>query len=718
MKMAGISAAAGLALTGCGTNARLVERKTYLNMPEYTLPGTSTYYASTCGECPAGCGIVVRTTEGRALKVEGNPNHPVNRGKTCSRGQAAVQGLYNPDRHRTALHQAQRGSGNFEQISWESGIEQVAKTLQLEDPAEIAFLCGFTPDHLFDLWQEITRELGVSAPVRHTGLAMLEGRTTLAQACETLFGTRALPHFDIAQAEMIFSFGANFTETWLTPVAYSLAYGDMRQADINRRGYLVQFEPRLSQTAANADEWFPITPGSEAVLAGALGRLVQEIRGLETGPLYARIDLEEAAQISGIPSEDIERLAQIFAQASRPLAIPGSVAMGHSNGQQAAEAVLALNGFTNALGTGGLTFPAESVLQTSQAPDASLAEVETLIQRMKSGGVKVLFIHNTNPVFSLPNNAGFEEALENVDLVISFASYPDETALQADYVLPDHMPLESWGYQHLPLGSEVRAISGRQPVVTPFHDTRATTDVFLSAIQQVGGALAAAMPYPDEVSYIQSKVLGLNTQGGFYAAPDDNTFWTLWLQAGGWWQQEKSLQVPVFDAAALIRQTGWQEAEFSGNGDYPFHLLVYPSQNLTDGSGANRPWLQETPDPMTTALWDTWVEINTETADELGLDNDDIVRLVTPAGEMTAIVYLYPAIRPDVIAVPAGQGHSYFGRFANSVGSNPFKLIERIHNQAGDLAYAATVVRVEKTGNKKQLARKESIPGVYGEENG
>lgn len=717
MKLTGVSAAAGLALTGCGTNARLVERKTYLNMPEYTLPGRSTFFATTCGECPAGCGIVVRTTEGRAIKVEGNPNHPVNKGRTCSRGQTAMHGLYNPDRFQTALRQAERGSGNYEELGWEEGINLVVEALQRENPTDLAFLTGLVPDHLFDLWREISDYFGIPAPLRFSGLAMMEGRNTLREACGTIFGVRSLPHFDIARSDMVFSFGANFTETWISPVSYSLAYGEMRQGDPSRRGYLVQFEPRLSQTAANADEWFPITPGSESLLAGALGALVQERLGIALSPLYQSLDLQEVSQRTGVPVEDIERLARLFVEAEHPLAVPGSVAMAQTNGKQTAEAVLALNGFVDSLGAGGIAFPPESGLSETQGVSASLSEMESFIRRIEAGAVKVLFIHNTNPVFSLPPEMGFMEALAKVPLVISFASYPDETALLSDVVLPDHVALESWGYQNITIGSEVRAVSGFQPVVSPFRDTRATVDVFLAAIQRVGGRMADAIPYPDEVAFIQSKVLPLNSEGGFYAAPEENTFWTLWLQAGGWWQQEQSLQVPAFDPAPLNTQRAWEQAQYLGE-DHPFHLLVYPSQNLTDGSGANRPWLQETPDPMTTALWDTWVEINTETAHELGLENDDIVRLITPVGEITAIVYHYPAIRPDVIAVPTGQGHTHFGRFANLIGSNPFKIIPSLQNAAADLAFAAARVRIEKTGLKKTLARKESIPGVYGEDAG
>src|SRR5512142_1638540 len=118
LKVAGAGLAAGAVLTGCGPDSRYVKRTPYVHMPEYTYNGLSTYYATTCRECPAGCGLVVRTMQGRALKVEGNPNNPINLGKTCPRGQASLQGLYNPDRIQGPMKQA-RGGGSQTDMTWE-----------------------------------------------------------------------------------------------------------------------------------------------------------------------------------------------------------------------------------------------------------------------------------------------------------------------------------------------------------------------------------------------------------------------------------------------------------------------------------------------------------------------------------------------------------------------------------------------------------------------
>ena len=151
-------------------------------MPEYTFIGESTYFATTCRECPAACGLVVRTFQGRAIKTEGNPNHPVNLGKTCARGQATLHGLYNPDRVTDPLQQSARGSRAFTPIEWETAIDVVASALRDSDPAGVAFLLGMAPDHLFDLVSDLTQAMGAPAPVRYGALGAFDARATLTAA--------------------------------------------------------------------------------------------------------------------------------------------------------------------------------------------------------------------------------------------------------------------------------------------------------------------------------------------------------------------------------------------------------------------------------------------------------------------------------------------------------------------------------------------------------
>ncbi len=698
LKIGGVGAAVSAVLTGCGPMSRYIVRRPYTQMPEYNQTGMSTYYASTCRECPAGCGILVRTKEGRAITIEGNPNHPVNRGRLCARGLTAQQGLYNPDRVRSPLHQGRKNSLSGSVISWEEAIMRVGEAIS-GPPESLAFLLGAAHDHLYDLVTELTRSLGAPAPLRYSALTSFEARNTLLKAVSLVFGRAGLPYFDLANADVAFSFGANFLENWLSPVSYAQAYGQFRRADPIRRGYFVVFEPRMSMTAGNADQWIPIKPGSEGILALAFNKLVAEARGVPVPAAARSVSISAAAEMTGVAEEKLRSLAALFARASSPLAIPGGSALAQKGGLDTALAVLQLNVITGNLGK-----PGGMYLSFGEETPTSLEAVKELVSRMKAGKVRALLIHGVNPVFELPGAVGFTEALANVPLVISFASFPDETALLSDYILPDHTPLESFGYKRSLPGSDRQAWSAAQPAVVPLYDTRATADVLIAAS---GGRLN----YTDEVDFIQQQIVPLIAAGGFYTAAEIQTFWTQWLQYGGWWTENAGLLDPG-EAAPIPASLNLGRSEPLQEGQQ-FYLLTYPN-NLGDGSGANRPWLQEIPDPMTTVTWNSWVEIHPETADRLGIHDDDVVRITTAYGSIEAVVYRYPAIRPDTIAVPFGQGHTALGRWAENRGANPAQLLPAEVNEAGDLVFGTVTASITPTGKRRPLARVESITGVYG----
>ncbi|MEN4042339.1 MAG: molybdopterin dinucleotide binding domain-containing protein [Anaerolineaceae bacterium] len=706
LRLAGAGAATTAVLTGCGPAARYVVRKPYTEMPEFNQTGISTYYATTCRDCAAGCGLILRTREGRALKAEGNPSHPVNKGKICPRGLTAVQGLYNPDRIQNPRRYPTRGGEQYEELQWEQAISVVSAALA--NAGSAAFLMGYAPDHLFDLVTELAAATGAPAPVRYGALGMFESRATLVKAAAEVYGEARLPYFDFSEADIVFTFGANFLDTWLSPVSYSKAYGQMRRGRQGRRGYLVSFEPRQSLTSGNADEWFAIPPGSEGMIAQAIGALVAQIRGDSPPLAFNGVDVAQVAQVSGIPIETLERLARLFAAAERAVAIPGGAALATSGGLAAARTVLLLNTLVQNEDRPGGVYLTDRFIGEAAAAE-NLDEVRRLISRMHGGQVQTLFIHGINPLFELPAMLGFANALQNVPTVISFASFPDETALASDYVLPDHTNLESWGYQTHLAGSDRRAISAAQPVVAPMYNTRATADVLIEAARLAG---VPGLPYIDEVDFIQQKIaILMGEAGGNFTAADALTFWSRFLQHGGWWQVAGDLAAANGDAA-LEQAIRFPALPTLASADH-YHLVVYPT-HLGDGSGANRPHLQETPNPNTTVTWNSWVEINPETAEHLGIHDDDIVRVRSQAGSVEAVTYLYPAIRPDTVAIPFGQGHTALGRFAEGRGANPAQLLQVAVNEAGDLAYAETTVTLERTGRRRPLGRAESKAGVYG----
>jgi anaerobic selenocysteine-containing dehydrogenase len=705
LKLAGVGAATTAVLTGCGPASRYVVRRPYTEMPEFNQTGIDTHYATTCRDCAAGCGLIMRTREGRAIKAEGNPNHPVNRGKLCPRGLTAVQGLYNPDRIQNPRRIASRGSGQFEDIQWEQAINVVSEAFA--DPGGVAFLMGMAPDHLFDLTSELAEAMGAQEPVRYGAQSMFECRTTLVEATEAVYGEARIPHFDIAEADVIFTFGANFLDTWLSPVAFSRAYGHMRRGRQGRRGYMVSFEPRQSLTSGNADEWIPVVPGTEGIVAQAIGALIGQQNGGAT-PAFNGVNASQAAEISGVPLQTLERLAALFGNSERALAIPGGGALASANGLATAQVVLSLNALAENGGQPGGVFLGAG-FEDEEPQTGSLVELRRLISRMNNGQVQTLLIHGINPIFELPPMLGFASALANVPNVISFASFPDETAAQSDYVLPDHTNLESFGYQTNLAGSDRRVISAAQPVVAPMYNTRATADVLIEAASMAG---VNGFAYTDEVDFIQQRLEPLlEGNNGNFNGSEILTFWSRWLQHGGWWTAEADLE-GANGNGGLDQSVQFQSPETVGEGDR-FHLVVY-TNHFGDGSSANRPWIQETPNPNTTVTWNSWIEINPETAERLGIHNDDIVRVRSQAGEIEVVAYLYPPIRPDVVAIPFGQGHTALGRYAEGRGVNPARLLEVTVNDAGDLAHSDTIVTLEVTGRRRPLARAESETGVYG----
>jgi len=715
---AGAAGATGLAPQG----RRLVEP--FARPPEPSLGGEEAWFASTCRQCAAGCGILVRVLNGRARKIEGNPLHPLNRGKLCARGQAGLQVLYNPDRLRNAVRQTGgRGSRVFEPVGWDEALGILTEKISsLSRPERLLFFGGLMPDHVYRLATRLLDSLGAPPPIISDLHSALEGRNAAQWLAQEFFGARELPLYDLEHSSVVLSFGANLLETWMSPVAQSVAYGEMRQGGASGRGLLIQLEPRLSATAASADEWIPVRPGSEGFVALGIGRVIVEERLGHVGShrehavLYQDVEVGEMAAASEVPVETLRRLARIFADADRAVAIPGGSLSGQTNGHASMLAVQALNVIAAQLGRVGgvyLSHPGSSAALRETPLVQSFAQVQGAIDHMRAGEVDLVIFHDTNPIFDLPPASGIAEAVARVPSVVSFSSFIDEIAAQSDLILPDHTYLESWGYQVPAPGADRPVVSGQQPVVRPLYDTRSTGDVLMALAQQLGGAAAEALPWPDEMTYLQEVATGL--QGSSLSAYDARTpagFWALWRQYGGWWS-EHPISLEPETTKVVSSPLPVVQPSFDGDPSaYPYHLHPYASIALGDGRGANQPWLQETPDPMTTARWSTWVELSPQTAASLGVQDGDVVRVISSVGEIEAPVVVFPGLRPDVVAIPIGQGHTDYGRFAEGRGANPVNLLAPATDPViGSLAWGATRVRLEATGRRRELARLESLDG-------
>jgi anaerobic selenocysteine-containing dehydrogenase len=713
----GAAGAATAVMAGCQSPRPWVTLEPYVRPPEEQLAGVATWFASTCRQCPAGCGVLVRIMNGRALKIEGNPDHPLNRGKLCARGQAGLQVLYNPDRLTGPVQQARRGSRQYEALTWEAGIDTLSEKLRAAG-GNVAVWTGSTVSgHLLDLFQKFNAAVGAPAPLVYDLYTGLTGHRPIADVSQALFGQAALPTYNLSQADLILSFGADFLGTWLSPVRYGIEFGGFRGQPLGKRGYLVHLEPRMTINAAVADHWVPIRPGTEGLVAGALLQIIAEEglgppeRAAQAQALAGDLDVGSVAAASDVSAEELAHLAHTFASADRPLAIPGGALAGRDHGLEALAAVQALNLIAGTAGEpGGWTLSPPSPSESVLSPDpAAFSDVQALVDGMRAGQIQVLLVHSANPAYDLPEQAGFADALVNVPFVVSFAPVVDETAAWADLILPDRTHLEGWGYALASPGFDLPVVGSQQPVVTPVFDSRSTADILLTVARGIPAA-AQALPWPHEVAFLKETIgqLGPGAAGG----SDTDVLWARFQQNGGWWPA--SPPAPEVPAAASPLAIDVTPPAYQGaGGDYPYFLYLYPSSLLGDGRGAGQPWLQGSPDPMTTISWQTWVEMHPDTAAQLGVQDGDLVQVTSPQGELEAPVCVYPAIRPDTIAIPFGQGHSDYGRYARDRGSNPIRLVGSQTDASGtSLTWTTLRARVHPTGEKVDLALFENKVGV------
>jgi anaerobic selenocysteine-containing dehydrogenase len=635
-----------------------------------------------------------------ANKLDGSPLYPDTRGARGARGQAAIQVTYHPDRITQPLKRdGDRGAGRYVAISWDDAIKELVSRLDaLESGGMQKTLALLTSSrgHRAALIDMFLARFGAPGAVTHD----LFGDTTLRRANALSFGRDQLPTFDLANARHVIAFGADFLGTWNSPVANAMNYGLMRQGRSGIRGSFVQVESRMSQTGANADEWVPARPGTEGVLALGLAHVIMAaklapantagragalIAGWSAG--LADYTPEQVEKITGVAARKVERLAREFAERRPSVAIIGGPPLAHTNGLFAALAVNALNALVGSVGQpGGLGFTPQLNINRPRtsgfrlSPDGDGAPISD---------ARVVLIDGANPVFTSPPAWKVRETLAKLPFIASFGSFLDETSALSDLIFPDHSFLETWAEATPESGSSV-AVAGLAPaVMKPLHDTRSTPDVLL----EVSRLLARPLDLPWQ-TFEEMLTASFSK---FPASSADTDAWTEVQEKGGWWgTPPAAIAAAATPIAASPSSLSWEEPQFSGDAQqFPLHFLPYVSSAFLDGSTAHLPWLQEMPDPMTSAMWSSWVEINPATAARLGIADGDVVVVASDQGSVQTAAVLSPGIAPDIVAMPAGQGHSMFTRYASGRGANPVEVLSaRTVDRVGAVAWAATRVRV------------------------
>ena len=608
----GVAAGVATAVPTSRTLSRLVAAadETY-----YPPRGPEDHVLSICRLCPGGCGLRVRRIGGRPVKLDGNPSHPVNGGRLCPKGQAGLQSLYHPDRLSGPLRRVGPAGSidSFEPTTWEEALTEITERLrllrQVGRPESLALV------------RADSRGLGSRMAARFlqafgspNDIVCDRGQDGAALAMHLSQGVRQAPAYDVQSTDYVLSFGGALLEAWSSPVYMMRAYGEFRQGRPGRRGKLVQIESRLSITAAGADEWVEVRPGTEGLLAlGVAQVLVAEglydrefvnqrclgfttSRGRGNGEsqdlrsfLEDNFRLESVAAATGVSVNVILRIAREFAGARSQLAVPptkGPLLPGTLFDHLAVQVLNALVGNLDAIG-GVLVPDAVPTASWTGLPEDPIAvegrerlrldgagterslhlssDLEGLAERLIAGGpypLEALMIVGGDPAFSSLTPERFAHAMDKVPLKVSFATLPDDTALLTDWILPGSHFLESWDLDTSPPGLPFPVLSLAQPTLPePLFDTRPAGEILIDLAHRLGNEMAAAFPWSDLQELIRIEVDGLyGTRRGAIMGTQFDTAWVRMMERAGWW-------APGYRSAQEL----WQRMNETGGWWDPFY---------------------------------------------------------------------------------------------------------------------------------------------------
>jgi molybdopterin-containing oxidoreductase family iron-sulfur binding subunit len=693
LKAAGF-AFAGTTLAGC-QRAPVQYAVPYLVPPEEVTPGRSYDYASTCGGCSAGCGLLIKNRDGRPIKLEGNPQHTLSRGGLCAVGQASILGLYDQQRLH---HPLQKG----QPAEW-AQVDQAIR-LQLDalrkQKAVVRFLTG--PGLGPTTRTLLERFLATFANARHV-VHDPRSCSAILEAHGRTHGIRLLPHYHLDKAEVIVSFDADFLGTWISPVEFTSAYqaGRRLEPPAPHLSYHVQFESLLSLTGTKADRRLCIGPAEMGATMSRLAAGVAKKAGVPFPPVVAwsedRATTEEPPVSAGL----LDHLADyLWRHRRRSLILCGS---------QDVDLQILGNFLNHLLGNYGSTV---DIVQPSYQRDGNDRELETLLQELRAGKVGALFIYQSNPVHDLPSGEQIGADLRRVPLVVGLGPRLDETARLAGFVCPDHHYLESWSDAE-PVNGLVSLV---QPAIAPLGKTRSV----LESLAAWTGKPRAAYDLLRE--HWEREVFPRCIQKAAFQG-----FWDRTLHDGFAEVKPRPVKVGSFDMTSIrpLRhglETMPQRGRHPPDGTHS--LILYSKVGMPEARHAYNPWLHELPDPISKVTWDNYACLSPPAATALGVSDGDVVRLETDQpGAMDLPVFVQPGMHDQVVAVALGYGSLLSERFANIgppwlqarptvgpdglVGKNAAPWLTWV---GGSLRVVRDGVRLTKTGRQQPLA---STQGYY-----
>jgi anaerobic selenocysteine-containing dehydrogenase len=672
----GLGAVAGVVVSPVGLKLTDDSSIWTQNWPWTPVPvdGEISYDNSVCNLCPGNCGISVRKIAGRPVKIEGLAGYPINDGGACLHGIAALQYLYDPARVKTPLR---KNGDTFEKISWAEAISLTAKKLadirENKAPQKLTCITDKAKGSVPKLFERFLAAFG--SPNLYT-MPSLE--SNLEMTAQTLHGAGNTIGFDLDNSDFVLSFGAGLIEGWGAPVSCFKANASRKE----RHAKLYQVEPRLSNTAANADKWIPINPGTESDLALGLCAVIIKNNlfdssnfkgGFNRFAIMVQKEYSPAkvAKICGIKAGDIEKIALLFAKAKMPIAIPGKGR--GKNGQNLKEfaAVHTLNCLVGNLNQRGgafimaqndyLSFPEaimDDVAETGAGQEKMAGSINDLVIKItaaKEPIVDALFVYNANPCYSFSDPKRVKEAFKKIPFVVSFSSFLDETAMEADVVFPMNTFLE--GTEDVPsqAGLAKNVIGLARPVIKPVFDTKDPGDALTLLAQDLGGTIAENFEWESYAQCLEE------------VTPD---IWDALSEEGHVLVSQGAPDgTPLVDFTFLSTNP----ATIQADGDFELTLIPIDNMRLTGTVPAVSPFALKTVSDKVLTGTDIVVEINPVTAK--GLKDCGDALLTTPVGAVKVKVNFNEGIMPGVIGMVRGLGHTFDNKFVSNKGVNVNDLI-------------------------------------------
>jgi molybdopterin-containing oxidoreductase family iron-sulfur binding subunit len=649
----------------------------YVVKPEEITGGVANYYATVCPE--TGYGILAKVREGRPIKLEGNPDHPMNRGALSARGQAAVLDLYDMDRAKEPMKVSRNGGASA--AKWEDVDAAIAEKLKSFPNGRVRVLSGrLLSESTTRLISEFVGGFGAGSHVQFDDFS----NEALAAGQLEAFGSAMLPTYRFDRADVVLSLGADFLGTWGSSEEYSSDWikkriPDVKNAKAAQMSKLFVVETMMSTTGANADTRMPVRPDGMLKVAAAIAGEVARRRGA-SAPQLASYTVDGVANDTGVPAKAIVSAAEALVAAGPGKALVVAGGLGSMTSDSAALHAVA-NFLNSALGAEGSTVEGG----TTKTGD-SLATMKKLISDMASGQVDALFLVDSNPLFTLPASWGFKDAMSKVPLVVAMNDRLDETAAASDFLLPTQHFLESWGDAQPRPG----VVCIQQPTMAPIHSSRAAQDSFIAIAKAAGaktkGLLASATSWYE---YLKANWKENYLKGGSFDSSWENA-----LRDG-----------LVKSAAASARSGGARSFRSSALGAVPaftsakpgFQLALYSKSAIGNGDRANNPWLQEMPDPVTTSTWDNYFNLGPAAAQKLGVKQDDVIEVSSEGAKIALPVNIQPGLHPDLITAAIGYGRVAAGKIGNGVGMDVKGFVQGSN-------FAGIPVTIRNTGRRYQLA--------------